>query len=162
MLASINGWPVPPRKLTTFKIPGTKRKVTLDAVAGPLLVALAADYHATVRPIDVGPVDDGGYVDRDAMGAPGRKSNHASGTAIDLNWTEEGAQGSSWGKKFFAQAKARAAVAALKRRYGACVAWGGDWRARDYMHWEIKPGCSPTDVLALRYKLGIDDKGVRA
>lgn len=162
MLASINGWQVPPKKLKTFRVPGTDRRVTLDAVAGPVLVALAADYHRTVRPIDVGPWDEGGYNNRDARLAAGQKSNHASGTAVDLNWSEEGAMGSAWGRKFFAQARTRAAIAALKRRYGSVLQWGGDWRAQDFMHWEVKPSCTPLAVRALQHRLGIDDEGNRA
>lgn len=162
MATSLNGWPVPPKQLKTFDIPGTKRRVTLDADAGPLLVALAADYHKTVRAIDKGPWDEGGYNNRDARNAAGKKSNHASGTAIDLNWSEEGAVNSAWGKKFFAQAKTKAAMAVLKKRYGSVLQWGGDWRAQDFMHWEIKPGATKTDVLALCKKLGIDADGVRS
>lgn len=162
MTVSINGWPVPPKKLVTYDIPGTKRRVTLDSDAGPLLVALAADYHRTVRAIDKGTWDEGGFNNRQARNA-NAKSNHASGTAIDLNWSEEGAVNSAWGKRFFAQAKTRLAMAALKRRYGSVVFWGGDWsRIKDYMHWEIKPGTSRAEVIALRKKLKIDDKGRRA
>lgn len=161
MTVSLNGWPVPPRKLVTLSIPGTNRRVTVEADAGPILVALAADYHKTVRKIDVGPWDEGGYNDRDARLAAGKKSNHASATAVDLNWSKEGAMGSSAGKKFFSQAVVAAKVLVLKKRYGAVLQWGGDWRAKDYMHWEIKPGVSRAQVLAFRKKLGINDKGVR-
>ena len=160
MRASLNGWQAPPPKLLTFKVPGASRRLTLDQDAGPILVALAADYHATVRPIDDGPVDEGGYAFRKARGAHGL-SNHASGTAIDLNWREEGAQGSVWGARFFAQAKHRAAIQVLKIRYGKWVQWGGDWRARDYMHWEIRPGVTREQLHAARRQLGIDEKGNR-
>lgn len=162
MTTTLNGWPYPAKKLVTKVVPGTTRKVTLNADCAPILLALAADYHATVRPIDKGTVDDAGYCDRDARAAAGRKSNHANGSALDLNWSEEGAQNSAWGKKFFEQAKTKLAIAAIKRRYGSCVAWGGDWnKYKDYMHWEAKPGSNPTDFKALAYKLGIDDNGVR-
>jgi hypothetical protein len=158
---SLNGWVVPPPRLKTFDIPGTTRRVTLDSDAGRLLVALAADYDATVRPIDKGTWDEGGYNLRKARNAP-RWSNHASGSAIDLNWSEEGALNSAWGKRFFAQAKTRLAVAKIKARYGKCVQWGGDWRTlKDYMHWEIKPGTTRVQVRALADKLGIDDNGKR-
>ena len=162
MSQSLNGWTAPAKNLKTFDIPGTKRRVTLDEDAGRLLVALAADYHATVRKIDVGTWDEGGFNNRDARLAAGRLSNHASGSAIDLNWSEEGAMGSAWGKKFFAQAKTKAAMAVLKKRYGSVLQWGGDWRAQDFMHWEIKPGATKADVLALCKKLGIDADGVRS
>lgn len=162
MAVTLNGWPYPAKKLVTKAVPGTTRRLTLNADCAPLLLALAADYHRTVRAIDKGPVDEGGFNDRDARISKGFKSNHANGTAMDLNWREEGAQGSAWGKKFFAQAKTRVAIAALKKRYGSCVQWGGDWRALDYMHWEIKPGVSAGAVADLTKKLGIDKNGVRA
>ena len=163
MAFSLNGWQVPPFKLKTFDIPGTKRRVTLDADAGRILVAVAADNHRTVRPIDVGPWDEGGYNPRQARNAKAW-SNHASGSAVDLNWSEEGALNSAWGKRFFAKVKVRLAIAAIERRYGSVVQWGGDaWssRTRDYMHWEIKPGASRAKVTALAKQLGIDANGVR-
>ncbi len=158
---SLNGYPVPPKQLKTFRVPGTSRKVTLDSEVGPILVALAADYHKLVRPIDIGTVDDGGYAARPARLSPGRASNHASGTAVDLNWSEEGAMGSNWGAKFFAKAAVAAKIRLLKARYGSVLQWGGDWRAKDYMHWEIKPGVSRNKVLALMNKLNINANGVR-
>lgn len=161
MAFSLNRWQVPSPRLKTFDIPGAKRRVTLDADAGRILVALAADYHRTVRAIDKGTWDEGGYNNRKARNA-NALSNHASGTAIDLNWSEEGALNSAWGKRFFSQAKTRAAVAVIKRRYGSVVQWGGDWRTlKDYMHWEIKPGASRADVQRLAKKLNIDADGVR-
>ncbi len=162
MATSINGWPAPPAKLKTFQVPGTKRRMTLDSDAGPVLVALAADYHKLIRPIDKGTVDDGGYNYRPARNASSRLSNHASGTAVDLNWSQEGAQGSGWGRKFFATARARAGIAVLKRRYGAVLQWGGDWRAKDYMHWEVKPGVTRARLEAFRKAAGIDRDGRRA
>lgn len=161
MTVSLNGWPVPPKKLKTFKVPGADRKLTLDQDAGRVLVALAADYHSTVRAIDKGRVDEGGYNNRDANGAPGKKSNHASGSAIDLNWSEEGGQGSNWGKKFFSDVKNMTKVSVIKKRYGSVVQWGGDWRAKDYMHWEIKPGVTRQQVLDFCKKNNIDENGVR-
>ena len=162
MAFSLNRWQVPSPRLKTFKIPGADRRVTLDADAGRILTALAADYHRTVRAIDKGTWDEGGYNNRQARNADAL-SNHASGTAIDLHWSEEGALNSAWGKRFFAQAKTKLAVAAIKRRYGSVVQWGGDWsRLKDYMHWEIKPGVSRAQVQALAKKLGIDKEGVRS
>ena len=161
MAVSLNGWQVPPFKLKTFQIPGADRRVTLDADAGRILVALAADYHRTVRAIDRGVWDEGGFNNRQARNADA-KSNHASGSAIDLNWSEEGAVNSAWGRRFFASARARLAVARIKARYGSVVQWGGDWRTfKDYMHWEIKPGASRAKVKALAEKLGIDREGHR-
>lgn len=163
MAFSLNGWLVPPPVLRTYQVPGANRRLTLDSTAGPILVAVAADYHRTVRPIDKGPVDEGGFNKRPATMAPGKWSNHASGTAIDLNWSEEGALNSAWGKRFFASAKAAAAIAVIRLRYRKVVQWGGDWRpgAKDYMHWEIKPGVSRAAVQAERKRLNIDLSGKR-
>jgi len=158
---SLNGWVVPPKHLVTKKVPGADRRLTLAEDAAPLLLAVAADYNKSVRRIDIGPTDEGGYNNRDANGAPGRKSNHASGSAIDLNWSQEGAQNSNWGKKFFSQVKTKAAIAVMKQRYGKWIQWGGDWRAQDFMHWEIKPGVTPIMVKAACTKLNINADGVR-
>lgn len=161
MTVSLNGWPCPPRKLVTKPVPGANRRLTLAEDAAPILLAVAGDYHKTIAPIDVGTWDEGGYNDRDARNAPGRKSNHASGTAIDLNWSKEGAQGSAAGRRYFAKARVRLRMAQLKARYGKWIAWGGDWKARDYMHFEIKPGVTSTDLRAACRRLGIDENGNR-
>ena len=160
MPVSLNKWAAPPSNLKKFKVPGTKRTLTLDVDAGRILTAVAADYHVMVRPIDVGGTDDAGYSYRKARAADDL-SNHSSGTAIDLNWTEEGAQGSNRGAKFFAQAKHRAAIQKLKKKYGRWVNWGGDWRAKDYMHWEIKSGISRGEIIEACKILGIDENGVQ-
>lgn len=164
MTTSLNGWAYPAVKKVTLAVPGADRRLTLNALCAPLLIAVAADYHRLIRAIDKGVWDEGGFCDRDARSAAGRKSNHATGTAIDLNWSEEGRLNSVWGAKFFAQAKVKAAIKEMELRYGSCVQWGGDaWsrRTRDWMHWEIKPGVTPAEVAALTKKLKITSKGVR-
>jgi len=158
---TLNGWPYPAKRIIRIQVPGTKRFLNVNQDCAPLLAAVAADYHKFIRPIDVGSVDDAGYADRDARGASGRKSNHANGTAIDLNWSREGAQGSNWGARLFATAKGRAGLALIKRRYGSVIQWGGDWRAKDYMHFELKPGSDARRVAALCKRQGINSAGVR-
>ena len=159
---SLNGRPYPSPHLVTLAVPGTKgRRLTLDEEVAPILVALAADYHRTVRPIDKGQTDEGGYADRDGRQTPGSKSNHANGSAIDLNWREEGAQGSAWGKRFFAQAKAQRAVRKILKDYAPIITWGGNWRAKDYMHFEIATGTTSAQIEAVKRRLGITSMGVR-
>lgn len=163
---SLNGWVYPSPRLVTVKVAGANRRLTLDADA-VILAAVAADYHRTVAQIDVGAVDDAGYCDRDGRLTPGRKSNHANGTACDLNWSQEGAGWSQTARTFWQRAKARAAIAVIKLRYGSCVTWGGDWNsgrpggAWDPMHFEIRAGASRVKVRALAKKLHIDSNGVR-
>ena len=161
MATTLNGLPADlPQK--RFTIPGTTRQITCSRDFGPLLLAVCADYDKTVRSIDSGDtVDDASLCKRDARASAGRLSNHSNGTAVDLNWSEEGAQNSNWGRKFFAGAKAAAAIAVIKARYGSCIRWGGDWRAKDFMHWEIKPGVTLEKARKLQAKLGIDANGNR-
>jgi hypothetical protein len=168
MPTSINGWVVlPPEnpKIKRFKVPGTKRYITLRDDIGPLLIALAADYHKTIAPIDVGTFDDWGYAYREARSAS-LWSDHASGTAEDLNATQEGKQGPSaygWWSKQGRYLKAKN----LKSKY-ALVIWGGpEQLGGDYskpqnwdpMHWALAPGTKLYQVLRQINKLGIKPDG---
>lgn len=162
MAKSLNGWPVlvPSSTLLSRKrIPGTKRDITMRRSVLPLFLALGNDYHDWIKTVDTGAFDDAGYAYRQARAA-NDYSNHASGTALDINWSQEGAQGSSWGKKFFDDPDHAKTVDWLKELY-QIVDWGGDWRANDYMHWELKPGTTQADVDRVIKHLGIDAKGIR-
>ena len=164
MAKSLNGWPVlvPGSKLLrTATVPGTTRRITMRSDVLPLFLALAHDYDEWLRSIDTGKVDDGGYSYRAARAA-NDFSNHASGTALDINWSKEGAQGSNAGKKFFGTAEGQKDIEQIKKVYGEdIVDWGGDWRAKDYMHWELQPGVKLQKVLDRIKFLGIDKNGVR-
>jgi len=162
MAKSINGWTVlvPGSSLLSTKtIPGTTRRITMRRSVLPLFLALAYDYDDWLRSVDKGPLDDAGYAYRQARAA-NDFSNHASGTALDLNWRSEGAQGSAAGKAFFEDPEHRAKIEWLKTLYQV-VDWGGDWRARDYMHWELSPGTTQAQVDAVIKHLGIGPLGVR-
>jgi hypothetical protein len=164
---SLNGWPViewsGDKNLHTFVVPGVPdRRITLHKDAGRILVAIAADYHRWVKALNEGNWDEGGYNYRMANGAPGRFSNHSSGTAVDLNWSKEGAQNTAASNAFWRLAAHRSAVAKIKKIYGEdIVQWGGYWGAKDYMHWEIAPGVSRTELLDKIKFLGIDANGIR-
>jgi len=164
MPKSLNGWPVltPGSKLLcTKQIPTVDRRLTMRCSVIRIFLALANDYDDWVKTLDNDkkPVDDGAYNYRPARNA-NAWSNHASGTAIDLNWSQEGAQSSSAGAKFFAKPENKAKIEWLKTVYPILV-WGGDWRAKDYMHWELAPGTTQADVDRLIKKLGIDENGIR-
>lgn len=160
---SINGWPVlePGSKhLATGKVPNADRRLTTRREALPLFLALAADYHRWVKPIDVGTWDEGGYNYRKSR-VNSSWSNHSSGTAIDINWSKEGSQ-SLRNKRFWAWPKHKLAIRRLKALY-PILNWGGDWSDRYYdpMHWELKKGTTVADVDRLIAKLGITNAGVR-
>ena len=160
---SYNGWQAPPHKTKVFTVPGTNRKLTLDEQAGRILTAWAADYHKYVRPIDDGGVDEGGYCYRPANASPSQLSCHASGTAVDLNWSKEGAGWSAFAKSFWANAKNKANMARIKMRYASVLRFGIDWSGKNWdpMHAEIKKGVSVADVQRFCRDNKIDENGVR-
>jgi hypothetical protein len=134
----------------------------------PLFLALAKDYHDTIAPIDEGTLDDWSYSYREARAA-NAWSDHASGTAIDLNAGKEGWLGMgnySW----WANPAKHKAAQDIKKRYevvmwGGSKDFGGDYyngSTVDWMHWAIKPGVSLAQVQAVIKKLGIDANGNRA
>ena len=171
---SINGWEVldnPPwsdPRLDTKPIPGVpSRKLKLRQEVLPLFLALAKDYHDTIEPIDQGELDDWSYSYRDARYSSSW-SDHASGTAIDLNASKEGWLGMN-NYSFWANPSRHRAAQAIKNRYevvmwGGSKDFGGDYyngSTVDWMHWAIKPGVTVAQVQDVIRKLGIDENGVR-
>jgi hypothetical protein len=151
---SSNGWPVLPRRvggapptLRQWNIPSVDLTLTArDGSAGFLLAHFALWYHEAIEPLDRPPADDWGYARRLIRGGS-TWSNHASGTAIDLNATLHplGERGTLRG----------AQVLKLRRRlwaadyYASCIGWGGDWTTRaDEMHYEIQRPLSACEEVA--------------
>ena len=82
-------------------------------------------------------------------GTTDKLSNHASGTAIDLNATKH-----ALGKIGTFPAEKVPMIRALARKYG--LFWGGDYQNRkDEMHFEIN--VSPKKVLELIKALGLGE-----
>ena len=134
MRTSQNGWPASKDpdeiQIVSKRVPGTGLKLRVAAPVAPLLIAFARDFHNEIERINEGQLDDWGYAYRDIRGAS-TLSNHASGTAIDLNATQHplGAENT------FTDEQART-IRRLCRKYG--LRWGGDYRNRkDEMHFEI-------------------------
>src|SRR5215207_7471882 len=73
-----------------YVIPGTTRSVRLrKGSPGRLLVHLAAWFDKAIESIDNDKImDDWGYAERPIRGSTTTLSNHASGTALDLNATQ--------------------------------------------------------------------------
>lgn len=134
MAVSQNGYPANNISLTHVKkIPGTTRELRVrKGPAGDLLIWVAAQFHKRVEKIDGGQLDDWGYAERPIRGSQ-VLSNHASGTAIDLNAPKHplGVSGT------FSAAQVREIHKILREAQG-CVRWGGDYIGRkDEMHFEI-------------------------
>jgi hypothetical protein len=135
MKKSQNGWPASPDQkeigIKVFKIKNTDRKMRLQKDAGVILAAFAAEFHAQVEPIDEGVFDDWAYAYREVRGSDTDLSNHASGTAIDLNATKHPLHAEN---TFTKQQAAK--IRELCKKYG--LRWGGDYAKRkDEMHFEV-------------------------
>lgn len=117
-----------------WTIPGTVRNIRLrKGSPGALLVRFAAWFDKNVEDIEAGQLDDWGYAERNIRGSDITLSNHASGTAMDLNASKHplGVRGT------FQPAQAEKIRAELKK-YEGCIRWGGDYQNRpDEMHFEI-------------------------
>jgi len=134
-LTSPNGWPASEDRkalgIETFAVPGTKIKFACAKAVAPILVSFAKDFHELVEPIDQGQLDDWGYAFRQTRGSDRILSNHASGTAIDLNAIKH-----PLGKSNTFNKDQRNIINLLITKYG--LAWGGNYKKRkDDMHFEI-------------------------
>lgn len=136
MANSQNGYPANNVNLTSSRlVPGTTRKLRVrNGPAGDLLLWVASQFDKLVEDIEQGVLDDWGYAERPIRGGV-ELSNHASGTAIDLNAT---AHPLSTQPAANFSAKEIAAIRAIVARTKGCVRWGGDYTGRkDGMHFEI-------------------------
>ena len=135
MLTSYNGWPASKDQaeigIKSYPVPGTLIKLRCAEKVAPLLVGFAAEFHFLIEPLDVGANDDWGFNFRMVRGTTDKLSNHASGTAIDLNASRHplGQVGT------FEPGKVPM-LRALAHKWG--LIWGGDFKSRkDEMHFEI-------------------------
>lgn len=131
--------------LTHINIPGGGR---LRVRKGPVAVVfqyLVDRFAAEVEPI-YGPVlDDWGYAFRDIRGGTAL-SNHASGTAIDLNAIQH-----PMGKHGTFAPHEAAAIRAILRDLDGVVRWGGDYSGRpDEQHFEINASSARVTAVAAR------------
>jgi len=136
MVNSQNGYPANDATLVSSRlVPGTTRKLTVrKGPAGDLLLWVAAQFDKLVEDIEQGILDDWGYAPREIRGST-QISNHASGTAIDLNATSHPLATDPPAN--FSKAKIDA-IHGITGRTQGCVRWGGDYTGRkDGMHFEI-------------------------
>lgn len=121
-------------KLYSWKIPGADRHIKLrNGSAGFLLAHLALWYHEKIQKLNIKgqQVDEWGYAYRDIRGST-EVSNHASGTAEDLN-----ASLYPLGRTVM-KAYRKARIHVHLRLYRGAIRWGGDYHDRkDQMHFEI-------------------------
>ncbi|MDQ0376478.1 M15 family metallopeptidase [Amycolatopsis thermophila] len=139
-------------------IPGTSIKVRLrKGPAGQLLRWVASQFDKRVEDIDPGQLDDWGYAERTIRGSSTELSNHASGTAIDLNATRHPLGTNPSANFSAAQIRTIREIVALTE---GCVRWGGDYVGRkDPMHFEIVRGEADCARVLAKLTNGSYDEG---
>ena len=153
-LTSYNGWTASKDQaeigIKSYAIPGTTLKIRCAEAVAPLIVGFCKEFNELIEKIDDGQLDDWGYAFRMVRGSTDRLSNHASGTAVDLN-----AKIHVLGKRGTFPAEKVPMIRALAKKYG--LFWGGDYKNRaDEMHFEIN--VKPKKVLKLIEALGLGEK----
>ena len=154
LIRSHNGWLASKNRaeigIKSFTVPGTKIKLACAEAVAPLLINFASEFHHLVEKIDKGDLDDWGYAFRTIRGSDVHVSNHASGTAIDINATKH-----PLGKRGTFSKSQEKTIRELCKYYG--LRWGGDYQVRaDEMHFEVV--LSPEKAQDLIEGLNLDDK----
>ncbi len=147
---SQNGYPANDiTRTTVVDVPGTTRSFrVVKGAPGRLLIELASDFDKSVEDLDGGIFDDWSYAERPVRGSTTTLSNHASGTAIDVNATRHplGVRGTFTDDQ-------EAEIRRLLTFYGDTIRWGGDYSSRpDEMHFEIVAGRARCLAVSLRVR----------
>ncbi len=135
MQFSQNGYPANDSSLLEVIRPVAARafRVRKGAVAS-VFSYLIAEFDKRVEDIEAGQLDDWSYAERPVRGGSDL-SNHASGTAVDLNATQHplGTAPAS----HFSEAQ-MGTIFTILNELGGVVRWGGSYTGRqDPMHFEI-------------------------
>lgn len=155
---SANGWPVLTKEQTKlWIIPGANRELPLRrGDCGFILVYWTDWFDKKIEKIDDGAWDDHGYGLRKIAGTD-VWSNHASGTAVDVNALRH------WvgiPNTFLKAWKVTKMKFKLATTFEGLITWGGTWRSPDEMHFEINTS-DPARVAGLAHKLRKTDRGDR-
>lgn len=151
MATSQNGWPVyttgTHKNLVAIpKIAGRVRKGSVATIFKDLV----SEFDRTVEDVDTGK-DEWGYAYRPVRGQSRGYSNHASGTAIDINAMQHprGARGT------FSASEVRA-IKRILSRYEGVIRWGGDYTIgkKDEMHFEVDASASRVNAVAKKLSAG--------
>ena len=156
MSNSYNGWPgitsaSDPRLTTIEPVPGRKFRVRAGDVA-TIFDWLIRRFHNEVEPIDTGQLDDWSYAYRKVREGSSL-SNHASGTAVDLNATKHPFQTRATSNFTTGQIAAIRRILADANRDAQVIRW---LDGHDPMHFEINymsRGGSPERVAALAARI---------
>jgi hypothetical protein len=132
-------------------VPGTPdvRVTVADGPAGDVLIHVLAEVHKRVEPLTLdgtrGELDDWGYASRPIRGGTAI-SNHASGTAVDVNATRH-----PLGAVHTFTSRQVAVIHDILAAVDNVVRWGGDYTGRrDEMHFEINDNHQRVAAVAAR------------
>lgn len=147
MAVSQNGYTANNRDyIATYTVPGTSVRLPIrKGDVSVVLLYVAEQFHKRVEPLTDG--WNWGYAERPVRGGVSL-SNHASGTAIDLNAPKH-----PLGKRnTFSAAQVRV-LRQILAEVGGVVRWGGDYVSRaDDMHFEIIAGSAAVAAVANRLR----------
>lgn len=160
MTVSQNGWEVLATAPAAIGVPGTPVRLRVrDGDVATVLGEVARRFHLEVEPLtyavpEAPGYDDWGWAVRNVRGSSTSISNHASGTAIDLNATRHprGVRGT------FTRRQIRAVRAILAdlvdgRTRQPVVRWGEDYTTTvDGMHFEINGDVAAVARVAARLR----------
>lgn len=140
---SQNGYSIDPSLISKFRVPGSS--VTLNLRKGAtsvILLDFAAWFNVNIEPLKQD--ECGGYNNRVIAGSK-TKSNHASGTAEDLNWNAH----PRGNRDTFTPAE-QSKIHARLAYYEGVLRWGGDYQSTtdDDMHFEINKGIAEATRIA--------------
>lgn len=147
---SANGWTANDRSvISTRTVRGTAvRMAVRTGPAGDLLLEVAALFDLMVQDLDQPLADDWGYAERPIRGTTDVISNHASGTAIDLNAPKH-----PLGRRDTFSRGQENAIRVILRELDGTVRWGGDYQNRaDEMHFEINASAAKVKQVADRLR----------
>lgn len=160
MKTSQNGWPVIDSvvKCKQWHIPDTDIILPLrKGAAGFILIHMALWMHEEIEPLDASRGDDFGWSYRKIAGS-NTWSNHASGTAMDLNAAKHPQGEHTYPAMVSYLIRERLA----QTHYGNSIKWGGDFTTLvDEMHFEIREGFDAAQVMAIANVLRDTKRGIR-
>jgi peptidoglycan hydrolase-like protein with peptidoglycan-binding domain len=157
---SQNGWSANDRShIASFTIPGTNERIALRK-DGPsvVLLDLLGFINHEVADLEQKTLDEWGYAERTIRGSSTTLSNHASGTAIDVNASKHSlGKSGTWSAKAVTQIEARLAL------YDGVVRWGRDYHGRkDEMHFELIKGHTEVVAVARKIRTGTLGHGAKS
>jgi len=135
---SQNGWPIGLRAdldVHNYLIDGANQHFAMCSAAAPVLAAFLKEFNVLIQLINAAgtPFDDWGFNQMEIIPGTQDYSNHASGTAVDVNATKHVWKALTSGYTPMQEA----AIDGLCRKYG--LRWG--WRYahgwKDPMHFEV-------------------------